>query len=174
VEKEFGKHNYNLTMAVCPTKNMDRYEWFVEKATEIGVNAIVPIIGDYSQRKNIKTERLQKILISAAKQSLKGRVPNLLDFVSVKDFLNSSFEENSIKLIAYCGDKEKISISEALKNVTRLTPIVVLIGPEGDFSEEEIKLALSKGFKLLSLGESRLRTETAAVATVAGVYFIMN
>lgn len=176
-QKDFGAHNYNLTMAVCPTKNIDRYEWFLEKATEMGVDTIVPVIGEHSERKIIKPERLEKILVSAAKQSLKGAIPVLSEQISVKEFIKTAnFSSDAIKLIAYCGPMDKVSLNEVLlhsnKTATcnKAAEIVILIGPEGDFSDGEVQLALERGFKPLTLGNSRLRTETAAVFACACVY----
>lgn len=168
-EKNFGTHPYFLTMAVCPTKNIDRYEWFVEKATEIGVDVIAPVIGDHSERKILKTDRLHRLVLSAAKQSLKGRLPEVAEPVSVRDFINSA-PESALKLIAYCFDEEsRISVLEALHS-HQDSEIIILIGPEGDFSAEEAALAISKGWLPVSLGDSRLRTETAAVVAATAVY----
>lgn len=174
VQENFGTHGYNLTMAVCPTKNIDRYEWFLEKATEMGVDTVVPVIGEHSERRVIKPERLEKILVSAAKQSLKGAVPQLQDAVSVKQFIKDSASLPGVKLIAYCGEQEKVTLREAVEEVVAVGKpcITILIGPEGDFSPAEVDAAVEAGFKPLTLGESRLRTETAAVAAVAGVYFM--
>ncbi len=177
VEEEFGAHGYNLTMAVCPTKNIDRYEWFLEKATEMGVDTVVPVIGEHSERKVIKPERLEKILVSAAKQSLKGAIPTLREAVSVKQFLKEAASTPGVKLIAYCGEQEKITLAQAVQQAQNLLPdnptLTILIGPEGDFSSAEVDAAIAAGFKPLTLGDSRLRTETAAVASVAGVYFMI-
>jgi len=172
VQENFGGHSYNLTMAVCPTKNIDRFEWFLEKATEMGVDTVVPVIGEHSERKVIKPERLEKILVSAAKQSLKGAVPVLADAVSVKQFIKEASSLPGIKLIAYCGEREKITLAQAIAQAGGLPHLTILIGPEGDFSPAEVDAAIAAGFKPLSLGDSRLRTETAAVAAVAGVYFM--
>ena len=186
----FGSHPYKLTMAVCPTKNIDRYEWFAEKATEIGVDAIVPVIGDRSERKVLKTDRLRRLVLSAAKQSLKGAVPQVLEPVSVKDFLESVPEE-AVKLICYCfDDGEKHTGAEVLRDswpalgmteegdggfrgkpgMTK--PIYILIGPEGDFSPAEAALARSLGWIPVTLGPSRLRTETAAMVAAAQGYSV--
>lgn len=332
MQEGFGTHNYRLTMAVSPTKNIDRYEWFLEKATEMGVDVIVPVIGEYSERKIIKPERLEKILVSAAKQSLKGAIPKLREAVSVKEFISniqdtcnqpgssfgagqgkdlsclsnqsgsscgagqggpayvessstadtltnknsvedsgltgggksgtgisntamsgtemsctemlstqmscteisggemsctemsctemscaeisggemscsemlstemseSVFSVGGIKLIAYCGEQKKITLADAVAQAKALAmshgqvcgtvpgigdikgfacgavpEITILIGPEGDFSSSEVEAAVAAGFTPLTLGDSRLRTETAAVAAVAGVYFMM-
>lgn len=195
VQEDFGAHGYDLTMAVCPTKNIDRYEWFLEKATEMGVDAVVPVVGEHSERRVIKPERLEKILVSAAKQSLKGAVPVLREAVSVKQFIEDSVSAPGVKLIAYCGEQEKVSLAQAVAEAKALASgavegaaggdvagasgnpgkpcITILIGPEGDFSPAEVGAAVEAGFRPLTLGESRLRTETAAVAAVAGVYFMM-
>jgi 16S rRNA (uracil1498-N3)-methyltransferase len=176
VQENFGAHGYNLTMAVCPTKNIDRYEWFLEKATEMGVDVIAPVIGEHSERRIIKPERLEKILVSAAKQSLKGAIPVLQEAVSVKQFIKEHAEVPGVKLIAYCGEQEKVTLAQAVKEARNLLPdsptLTILIGPEGDFSPAEVDAAIAAGFRPLTLGDSRLRTETAAVASVAGVYFM--
>jgi 16S rRNA (uracil1498-N3)-methyltransferase len=176
VQENFGAHGYNLTMAVCPTKNIDRYEWFLEKATEMGVDVIAPVIGEHSERRIIKPERLEKILVSAAKQSLKGAIPVLQEAVSVKQFIKEHAEVPGVKLIAYCGEQEKVTLAQAVKEARNLLPdsptLTILIGPEGDFSPAEVDAAIAAGFRPLTLGDSRLRTETAAVAAVAGVYFM--
>ena len=167
-QEGFGMHPYRLTLAVCPTKNNERYEWMAEKATEIAVDAIVPVIGDRSERKVFKTERLKRLVLSAAKQSLKGVVPQVQDPVSVCDFIDAA-PHGALKLIAYCFDGEKFSIKEALEQ-SPATDVVVLIGPEGDFSAREVEKALEAGFKPVHLGDSRLRTETAAIASAMAVY----
>jgi 16S rRNA (uracil1498-N3)-methyltransferase len=166
-EPGFGGHPYHLTMAVCPTKNIDRFEWFVEKATEIGVDVIAPVIGERSERKVLKTERLERIVRSAAKQSLKGAVPTIAAPCSVRDFILSA-PDSALKMICYCFDGEKYTVKELLENCSN--DIYILIGPEGDFSPEEAELALSRGWKPVTLGKSRLRTETAALVAVAQVY----
>ncbi|MBQ3612873.1 MAG: 16S rRNA (uracil(1498)-N(3))-methyltransferase [Bacteroidales bacterium] len=167
----WGSHPYRLHMAVCPTKNNDRYEWFAEKACEIGVDVISPVIGEHSERRIFKTARAEKILVSAAKQSLKASVPVVNEPVSVKDFIRSYSE--GLRLIAYCFEDENIprrSIREVLEGYEG-SDITVMIGPEGDFSREEAELALASGFVPVHLGASRLRTETAALTAVAAVYF---
>lgn len=167
----WGAHPYNLTLAVCPTKNADRYEWFAEKACEIGVDTIVPLIGERSERKVFKTDRLCRILLSATKQSLKAAIPQVREPLSVKDFLNEPAE--GLKLIACCFENEnspRISIAQALREY-ECKKITILIGPEGDFSPEEAALALEKGYLPIHLGASRLRTETAAVTAASAVYF---
>lgn len=172
--ENFGSHPYKLTMAVCPTKNIDRYEWFVEKATEIGIDVIAPVLGDHSERKIIKPERLERIALSAAKQSLKGKVPQIAPMQSIRDFISSAPDE-ALKMIAYCDetlDRDKrLSIRDALRSrADGCRDICVLIGPEGDFSREEVAQALGNGWIPVHLGVSRLRTETAALMAVASVY----
>ena len=168
----WGGHPYRLTVACCPTKNNDRFEWFVEKATEIGVDRIVPVIGERSERKVYKTDRAFRIALSATKQSLKSRIPEIVEPVSVKDFIcHSGLAPESFKLIACCfeGDTRRISIREALRAYDG-TDVTVLIGPEGDFSPEEARLAVDHGYIPVHLGASRLRTETAAVMAAAATY----
>lgn len=169
-EPDWGAHPYHLTMAVCPTKNADRYEWFAEKATELGLDVIVPVIGEHSERKVYKCERLRRILLSASKQSLKGAVPVVEEPVSVKEFIRRDFP-GALKLIACCfeGDVLRDSVSSEL-SAFHGDKIVVLIGPEGDFSREEAAAAVSAGYIPVHLGPSRLRTETAALTAVAAVY----
>lgn len=169
---EWGGHPYSLTLAVCPTKNNDRYEWFAEKVTEIGVDRIVPIIGERSERKVFKTERLGRILVSAIKQSLKAKLPEVSEPVTVEAFVKEAAgDKDSLKLIAYCFEsgEEKLSIRQAIDRYKGRS-IVVMIGPKGDFSPEEAELAISCGFIPVHLGSSRLRTETAAVTAAEAVY----
>ena len=172
-EENWGSHPYRLHMAVCPTKNNDRYEWFAEKACEIGFDVLHPVIGEHSERRILKTQRVEKILISAAKQSLKAAVPVMNEPVSVKDFIMACKEKEALKLIAYCFEDENMqrrSIKEALAAFNG-QEIIVMIGPEGDFSKQEADLAMEAGFIPVHLGDSRLRTETAALAAVSAVYF---
>ena len=168
-EKDWGAHPYRLTLGCCPTKNNDRFEWFVEKATELGVDVIAPLIGEHSERKVYKPERAQRIALSATKQSLKARIPDILEPVSVRDFLAQ--DRPGVKLIAYCfeGETPRQSILDVLKRSPE-TDITILIGPEGDFSPQEAALALQAGYHPIHLGPSRLRTETAAVTAVEAVY----
>lgn len=160
---------YQLHLAVAPTKLNDRYEWFLEKATEIGISEITPIICDHSERKTIKPERYEKILQSAMKQSLKAYLPVLNEAVSYKDFINSEKNSEGLKCIAHCEETDKKSLKSVLKQNQKIT---ILIGPEGDFSSEEIELAEQAGFIPVTLGESRLRTETAAVVACHSVAFV--
>lgn len=152
----------HLHIAMAPTKNMDRNEWFAEKATEIGFNELTFLNCRFSERKVIKMERIEKIVVSAIKQSLKARLPKLNGMTDFDKFITQEFEGQ--KFIAHCYEGEK----PLLKNVMKPgEDALVLIGPEGDFSEEEVAKAIEKGFQPISLGKSRLRTETAAlVATM--------
>ena len=173
VVEGYGSHPYRLTMAVAPPKNIDRFEWFCEKATEIGVDEIVPLVGDYSERKVFKGDRCERIIVSAAKQSHKGAVPSLAPLTPVREFLERDFAPGVRKFICYCSEVEgaaKIHIREALAAACDCHDFAVMIGPEGDFSREEIALALQHGWQLISLGDSRLRIETAALSAVAAVY----
>ena len=173
-EEGWGGHPYHLHMAVCPTKNNDRFEWFAEKACEIGFDVLSPVFGDHSERKVLKTARVEKILVSAAKQSLKAAIPIVNEPVSVKEFIKEAAGDyKSLKLIAYCFENERAprrSIKEVLNSFDG-TDITVMIGPEGDFSHAEAEAALEAGFIPVHLGESRLRTETAALTAAASVYF---
>ncbi|RKR07149.1 16S rRNA (uracil1498-N3)-methyltransferase [Maribacter vaceletii] len=147
-----------IHLAVAPTKNNDRFEWFLEKATEIGINEITPILCENSERKIIKQERMEKVIQSAMKQSLQTFLPKFNPIISYKDFLKK--EHKGQLFIAHCEETEKIDLSKKAvpnKNTT------VLIGPEGDFSSTEIKTAFENKFSPVSLGENRLRTETAAI-----------
>mgnify|MGYP002509498874 CR=1 FL=1 len=173
-EEGWGGHPYHLHMAVCPTKNNDRFEWFAEKACEIGFDVLSPVFGDHSERKILKTARVEKILVSAAKQSLKAAIPVVNEPVSVKEFIKEAAgDDKSLKLIAYCFEDERAprrSIKEVLGGYEG-SDVVVLIGPEGDFSKAEAELAIQNGVIPVHLGDSRLRTETAALTAVAAVYF---
>ena len=228
-EPDWGAHPYWLQMAVCPTKNLDRYEWFAEKATELGLDEIVPVIGEHSERRVFKPERLRRILLSASKQSLKGAIPAVAEPLSVKEFIRASSPDD-LRLICCCfeGEVPRLSINDALaaafvrsgagigepdrtlpgkaplnpspaplsaavpgaagpavgvtqpqrsedgRSRSRSLPaglrIVVLIGPEGDFSREEAAMAIAAGFIPVHLGPSRLRTETAALTAVEAIY----
>ncbi len=148
----------HLHLAMAPTKNMDRTEWFAEKATEIGLDELTFLNCRYSERRVVKTERVDKILISAMKQSLKARKPVLNEMMDFQKFIVQPFTGQ--KFIAHCHPGDKTLLRQALKSGE---DALVLIGPEGDFSEEEVALALSKDFVPISLGRSRLRTETAAL-----------
>ena len=149
-----------IVLCVAPTKNLDRIEWMAEKCTEMGVNRLIPVKCRYSERKELKTERLHKILVSAMKQSLKVTLPELDELTPVMDVINMPFEGQ--KFICYCDDE--VERKNFVKEYNPKEPVLVLVGPEGDFSREEVDAALANGFVAVTLGESRLRTETAAVA----------
>jgi 16S rRNA (uracil1498-N3)-methyltransferase len=160
---------YRLHMAVAPTKNNDRFEWFLEKATEIGIDTITPIICDRSERKIIKPERFERIIESAMKQSLKAYKPILGTAVSFSKLISQTKETPGVKCIAHCSDEPK----ELFKNVIQpQQDLLILIGPEGDFSHKEIQMATENGFLGVSLGASRLRTETAAITACHSVSFV--
>ncbi|MUH36883.1 16S rRNA (uracil(1498)-N(3))-methyltransferase [Zobellia amurskyensis] len=167
-QKKHAKAHW-LHIVVAPTKNNDRLEWFLEKATEIGVNEITPIFCDRSERKIIKKERLEKVIQSAMKQSLRTYLPKLNDAISFKDFMEQ--EQNGLLFIAHCEEEEKVDLK---RRVAPDRDITILIGPEGDFSQNEISRAYEKGFLPVSLGEYRLRTETAAIVACATVNMINN
>ncbi|WOD43509.1 16S rRNA (uracil(1498)-N(3))-methyltransferase [Hwangdonia lutea] len=161
------KRHYHLHLAVAPTKMNDRYEWFLEKATEIGIDSITPIFCDHSERKVIKPERYEKILQSAMKQSLSCYLPKLNEAISFKDFIKQEFKGDLF--IAHCEETDRKSLKTQLKPNQHTT---ILIGPEGDFSVKEIKMALANNFIPVTLGDTRLRTETAAIVACHSVAFI--
>jgi len=168
VETEFHKRNHYLHIAVAPTKNIDRIEWFLEKATELGIDEITPIITDRSERRVVKEDRLNKVITSAVKQSIKAYHPKLNDAISFETFLKEPFDGE--QLIAHCidnGEKQYIS-----KLVNPHQKYLILIGPEGDFTPDEVNLALNKGFKALTLGDNRLRTETAALSVCFEINYL--
>ncbi|PWS28102.1 16S rRNA (uracil(1498)-N(3))-methyltransferase [Pedobacter yonginense] len=168
VESEFNKRNHYLHIAVAPTKNIDRLEWFLEKATELGIDEITPIITDRSERRVVKEDRLIKVITSAVKQSIKAYHPKLNDAISFDAFLSQSFDGD--KLIAHCIDSgSKKYISDLIHPHGKY---LVLIGPEGDFTPEEVNEALNKDFKALTLGNNRLRTETAALSACFEINYI--
>jgi 16S rRNA (uracil1498-N3)-methyltransferase len=170
---DYDGRSYNLTMAVAPTKNNDRYEWFLEKATEVGVDWVVPILCDNSERRVFKPERAEKVIVGAMKQSLKACIPHLEPLMPVSELIKRPF--NGIKLIAHCRpadefpDAVRIPITAVLPATT---DALILIGPEGDFTAEEVAFALKNGFTPISLGPSRLRTETAALTAVTAAYLV--
>lgn len=150
--------NFKLVMAVAPTKNASRIEWFLEKATEIGVDEVIPLISDHGERLKIKTERWEKVLISAMKQSLKAHLPTLSEPLKIKSIFDRY--SNADHMIAHCREMDKVHLIKT--NPTQST-VIIYIGPEGDFSVKEIDYAMQNNFIPISLGEARLRTETAAL-----------
>jgi 16S rRNA (uracil1498-N3)-methyltransferase len=168
VQREYKKRNHHLHIAVAPTKNIDRLEWFLEKATEIGIDEITPIICERSERKIVKEDRLFRVITSAVKQSLQAYHPLLNPAISFIDFVEK--QDEAERFIAHCEEGESRKYMSDL-----LTPhqrYLILIGPEGDFSPNEITLALANGFQPLTLGDTRLRTETAALASCFEVNYL--
>ena len=163
---EFGKRDYKLHIAIAPTKNIERLEWFIEKATEIGIDEITPVICRFSERKIVKEERLEKIIVSAAKQSVKAYFPKLNPLCTFDELMKN--HHGAQKFIAHCYEEDK----KLLQNeIAKSSDVLILIGPEGDFSKEEVLQAASLGFIPVSLGNSRLRTETAGVVSCCTVAF---
>lgn len=158
---------YRLHMAVAPTKLNDRFEWFLEKATEIGIHEITPIICERSERKVIKMDRMEKVVLSAMKQSLHTYLPKLNEAISFKDFMELPQEGDLF--IAHCEEDHKRELFHSLRPKQQT---LILIGPEGDFSNLEINSALGKGFKAVALGETRLRTETAAIVACTTIALV--
>lgn len=163
----FGKRDYKLHIAIAPTKNIERLEWFVEKATEIGIDEITPIICRFSERKIVKEERLEKIIVSAAKQSIKAYFPKLNPLCAFDELFKNN--QVSQKFIAHCYNNDKKLLQNEVK---KSSDVLILIGPEGDFSKEEVQKAISWGFVPVSLGNSRLRTETAGMVACHTVAII--
>lgn len=166
-ERKITGRNYYLHIAIAPTKNIDRLEWFLEKATEIGIDEISPIICSNSERKILKTDRLQKIIQAAMKQSLKFKLPKLNEPLSFTEFINQKKEGHNY--IAHCEEQDKQSFAKQIELNSKTT---ILIGPEGDFSTKEIEAALAKNYIPVSLGNSRLRTETAGVVATQTIALI--
>jgi 16S rRNA (uracil1498-N3)-methyltransferase len=166
--KDFEKRNYSLHIGISPLKNTDRFEWFIEKSVEIGIDEITPVICRNTEKTGIKQERINNLIVSAMKQSLKSINTVLNPPCHISEFINTSTRLN--RMIAHCNNsfsREKIS------DVCQIgSDALILIGPEGDFSDEEITAAISKGFRSVHLGQSRLRSETAGVAACHSVYFI--
>lgn len=158
VVSEYGKKDYSVSIAIAPTKNIDRFEWFLEKSTEIGIDHIYPIICSRSERKVIKHDRSNRVITSAMKQSLKAYHPVLHEQMDFKKFMKISYPD--VRLIAHCGDDERKLLKNEIKPGGES---IILIGPEGDFTDAELEMAVQNGFKPVSLGDSRLRTETAGI-----------
>lgn len=164
--EEHPATDFYLHLAVAPTKMNERYEWFLEKATEIGIHEITPLICEHSERKVIKNERFDKIIQSAMKQSNQFYLPKLNEPISFKDFIKQNHTGNL--LIAHCEETQKKSLKEIIKPKDTY---VILIGPEGDFSEKEITIAIENNFTPVSLGNTRLRTETAAIVACHSIIY---
>lgn len=175
----YMKRGYYLHMAVAPPKNPDRFEWFLEKAVELGIDEITPLEGEHSQKRSFNMARGERLILAAMKQSLKTTLPILNPITKASDLIEKySNSDDFHKLIGHCRDGEKSPITTLLgecvnqqkSSIGEPFKVLILIGPEGDFSVSEIALALKCGFKPFSLGESRLRTETAALTAVTAVY----
>ena len=166
---QVAKRNYKVTIAIAPTKNNNRLEWFLEKATEIGIDNVQPILCEHSERKVIKTDRLQKVMVTAMKQSKQYKLPDLQKLRSFKKWVTTEF--NGQKLIAQClFDKANKDKNYLQKQLIPNTDVLLFIGPEGGFSDKEIKLALQNDFIPVSLGDNRLRTETAGIVAVQTIH----
>ncbi len=157
-EKQQKAHNFHLHIAIAPTKNIERLEWMIEKCTEIGIDEITPLLCRFSERKQIREDRLEKIILSAAKQSLTPYLPKLNPLTTFDELIANAKADKCF--IAHCYKEDKRELKD---EVERGKSVLILIGPEGDFSEEEIRQALSAGYIPVSLGNTRLRTETAGV-----------
>ncbi|NLY25074.1 MAG: 16S rRNA (uracil(1498)-N(3))-methyltransferase [Bacteroidales bacterium] len=164
---EERKRDYTLHIAFGPTKQMDRNEWFVEKATEIGTDLFTPILSSFSERREIKRERLEKIAVSAMKQSQQAFLPVIEEMVRLKDLISRPF--NGRKFIAHCYDLPREPLAQTYRKGEHA---LILIGPEGDFSREEVESAIANGFEPVTLGETRLRTETACLAATHTIHVI--
>jgi 16S rRNA (uracil1498-N3)-methyltransferase len=165
---DFEKRDYRLHIAISPIKNIERFEWFIEKSVEIGVDEITPLVCKNTEKPGIKSERINNLIVSAMKQSLKATKPVLNEPCTFKDFLKSDL--TGIRMIAHCNASIlRTGISDVY---SKKENAVIMIGPEGDFTKDEINLASCKGFKPIHLGKSRLRTETAGVAACHSIYFI--
>lgn len=159
IKDKYGKRNYRLCLAVAPTKQADRMEWLIEKATEIGVDEFYPLLCRHSERKNLNAERMEKIAVAAMKQSMQAYLPRVHPVTRFQEILDLPFP--GVKFIAHCFEGAKPHLKELLKGDKET---MILIGPEGDFSREEVEMAKQSGFKEVSLGNFRMRTETAALA----------
>ncbi|MGD2034710.1 MAG: 16S rRNA (uracil(1498)-N(3))-methyltransferase [Bacteroidales bacterium] len=165
---EYGKKDYNIHMAIAPTKSNDRFEWFVEKATEIGVDEITPFISEHSERRKIREDRIEKVIIAAIKQSGKAYKPKLNPLIRYPDFFQRAFQQPGL-YVAHCHDKEKHTLAG---DYIPGNDAVIMIGPEGDFSEKEIEMALKNRFKPVTFGDARLRTETAGIVACHTIFLL--
>lgn len=161
---------FRLHMAVAPLKNMDRFEWFMEKATEIGVDEITPLLTEHTERSKLRYDRLEKIILSAAKQCLRTRLPKLNELVDFEDFIKK-FETNSpgIRFVPHC---HSANLPHLKNNCPPSANVTILIGPEGDFSLAEVQEAIARGFLEVSLGANRLRTETAGIVACHTIHLV--
>ena len=167
--KDYGRRNFYLHIAIAPPKNIERMKWFLEKVTEIGIDEITPIICKHSERKVVNTERLTKVITSAVKQSIKAYHPVLNNPVKFDEFVMSEFSNNCHKFIAYYNAHNKKNLKKTYRTKQ---DALILIGPEGDFTSEEVKFAVKNNFTEISLGGSRLRTETAGIVACCTVNLV--
>lgn len=166
--EQFGRLPYSLSVAIAPTKNIDRLEWFAEKATEIGIDRIIPVECSRSERRTLNTERIERVVVSAMKQSVKAYKPEITPLTPLRELIVRPFD--GTKLIAHCDKSaDRIPIGRA---VVKGGDVLILIGPEGDFSPKEITFARENGFRDTTLGDQRLRTETAALYATAAVSLV--
>jgi 16S rRNA (uracil1498-N3)-methyltransferase len=167
----YGKRNFHLHLAMAPTKSMERTEWFLEKAVELGLDEFTPLVCEHSERTSIKTDRLHKVVIAALKQSIKAYEPVLQESLAFKKFILANKEIPGQKFIAHCNraEGEPASLKASYRSGSDVT---ILIGPEGDFSEGEVNFALQNGYLAINLGKSRLRTETAALAACHTIHLL--
>ncbi|MBO6117827.1 MAG: 16S rRNA (uracil(1498)-N(3))-methyltransferase [Bacteroidales bacterium] len=167
IEQNYQQRQFKIHLAIAPTKNINRIEWLLEKAVEMGIDEITPIVTEHSERRNINAERLEKIIISAMKQSIKCFKPKLNGLTDFSSLINNLKEEK--KYLCCCSEEEKILIKD---DYQPNEDVILFIGPEGDFSDKEISLAKDAGCKLITLGEQRLRTETAALYAISNIHFL--
>ena len=165
--KVVAKRPFSLHIAFAPSKQMDRNEWFMEKATEIGIDRFTPLLCRHSERKEIKQERLQKVVVAAMKQSLQAYLPEIETTTRFEELIERPFQGR--KFIAHCHDLPKKQLASSYK---KGESALILIGPEGDFSEEEVNRAVSLGFEPVSIGETRLRSETASLVSMHIIHVI--
>jgi 16S rRNA (uracil1498-N3)-methyltransferase len=166
--KDFEKRNYRLHIAISPLKNPERFEWFIEKSVEIGIDEITPLVCRNTEKPGIKPGRVNNLIISAMKQSLKATKPVLNEPCNFKDFIN--MDSKGVRMIAHCNDS--IIRSRVSDVYSKSDSAIIMIGPEGDFTREEIDSAVNRDFFQVHLGQSRLRTETAGVAACHSIYFL--
>lgn len=169
-QRPVPSHPFHLHIAIAPTKNMDRFEWFLEKATEIGIDEITPLLCHHSERRKLRLDRCERVLLAAMKQSLKAKLPLLHPLTPISDFVaQPQWNSHPGRFIATCVDGPKIPLKE---KTAGLPEVLILIGPEGDFDENELEQAAEAGFQKVSLGPSRLRTETAGVVACHTVHIV--
>jgi 16S rRNA (uracil1498-N3)-methyltransferase len=166
-QQQYGKRQYRLHIGIAPTKNIDRFEWFVEKATEIGIDEITPLLCERSERKHINTERIKRVMVAAIKQSQKAYLPIINEMITFTKWVQNLPDDN--RYIAHCNH----AVSQTIKGLYQYNQdVIIAIGPEGDFSLEEVQTAINSGFSEISLGTSRLRTETAGVVACSNIAFL--